>query len=233
MRILIAEDEASIANRIERLTKEIVGEELKSIEIRNNITGALDHLQHNSIDLLLLDLNLSGKDGFEVLKGLLAESFETIVISAYKDKAIEAFEYGVTDFVPKPFTKERLEKAIKRVFHEADYLDSKIKNIVVKKQGRIELLLVSEIVYIKGANIYSEIYLDSGKKELSDKTLDSLSRMLPKHFERIHRSYIVDMKRSSKLLIQPGSKYMIKIKGDIEIPLGRTKYKYIKETYFS
>ena len=233
MNILIVEDEKSIANRIKRLSQEILGSRTFSISIKPSVSEALEHIENHKIDLLFLDLNLSGTSGFDVLKQVLAEPFNTIIVSAYKDKAIEAFDYGVTDFVAKPFTKERLEKAMNRAMNNGVRASQASQNIVIKKQGKIVLIPVSEIVYVKGANIYSEIHLANGKKDLSDKTLDHLLKLLPAHFERIHKSYIIDMNRSTEIIIQPGSKYKLILNDGLELPLGRTKYKYIKETYFS
>ena len=125
MKILIVEDEKSIANRIERLLKEIAGDKISSLVQKERLTEALDYINHHKIDLLFLDLNLSGNDGFEILQSLAAETFDTIIVSAYRDKAIDAYEYGVVDFVPKPFTKDRLAKA----FHRLDSNRPEVKKL--------------------------------------------------------------------------------------------------------
>ncbi len=233
IKILVVEDEKSIANRIIRLTKEILGPKLGSIDLSPNVDSAINFLDEHSIDLLFLDLNLSGKDGFEILKHFLAKPFETIIISAYRDKAIEAFEYGVSDFVPKPFDKKRLEQAIARVEDSNKLTEHKTKNLIIKKQGKIVLIPVSQVRYIQGANIYSEIHLEDSRKELSDKSLETLHKILPENFQRVHKSYIADMQKAQELLILPGSKYVLKMKDGTEIPVGRTKYKQIKSNYFS
>ena len=75
----------------------------------------LGFIKEQSIDLLFLDLNLNREDGYELLEEVAAESFHTIIVSAYKDRAIRAFEYGVLDFVAKPYTEERLSLAIQRI----------------------------------------------------------------------------------------------------------------------
>ncbi|MBK7227614.1 MAG: hypothetical protein IPH97_01775 [Ignavibacteriales bacterium] len=60
-------------------------------------------------------MNLNAKDGFELLKQVVSQSFHTIVISANINRAIEAFEYGVLDFIPKPYNIERLKAAFQRL----------------------------------------------------------------------------------------------------------------------
>lgn len=229
MKILIIEDEKSIAKRIERLLLEILDDKIEKLIIKDSIMSGLDYINHNKIDVLFLDLNLSGKDGFQVLKSVLAESFDTIIVSAYKEKAIEAFEYGVVDFVPKPFDKARLKKAIDRL--KLENRDS--KSLIVKKQGRLLNIPVTSILFLKGADVYAEVHIENGKKELTNKSLDALERFLPGNFERIHKSYIVDMKRAVEIIIQPGSKYELRLNNDLILPIGRTRYKALKEKYFT
>src|SRR5688572_16580366 len=114
MRILIAEDESVIARRLERMVKEILGERAGSVAVKESLADAGEYLFEKPIDLLLLDLNLNGEDGYDLLKLAAAGSFQTIVVSANSDRALEAFQYGVLDFVPKPFDLERLKRALDR-----------------------------------------------------------------------------------------------------------------------
>ena len=107
MRILIIEDEASVADRIERLTRQVLGTNIQRLAKRQTLSAGLHYLQNHPIDLLLLDLNLNGLNGFSILQELLSHSFQTIIVSANTDQALKAFEYGVLDFIPKPFTIER------------------------------------------------------------------------------------------------------------------------------
>ena len=88
MKILIVEDEPVIAQRIARQVSTYFEHSSCIVKWVEDIDDTLDYLSDNQIDLLLLDLNLHGEDGFEVLKTLCAESFHTIIISAYSDKAI-------------------------------------------------------------------------------------------------------------------------------------------------
>ena len=228
MHILIIEDETRIAKRIERMTRDFFSENLSSLHRVDELNDALEFIKHNSLDVVLLDLNLNGENGFDILGSAVSEAFHTIIISAHKNRALAAFEYGVLDFIPKPFNQNRLEQAFKRVLLNEKTADGNIKLLAVKKKGGIQLLSVDDILYIKGAGIYTELYLSNGQKELHDKSLEKLEQLLPNTFERIHKSYLVKMAEVKEISIQSGSKYMAELKNGEILPIGRTKYKYIK-----
>lgn len=232
MQVLIVEDEARIAKRLERFTREILGEQLTNLTIKPKLSTAIDYVLNHPIDVLLLDLNLNGKDGFDLLKTAVAHSFHTIIVSAYRDRAIEAFEYGVIDFIPKPFDIDRLSKALERINNLNQKADYATKYLAIKKQGRIHLLDINEVVYLQGANIYSEVYLQNGQKELYDKSLEKVLQLLPPSFERIHKSYVVNMQQAQDILVHSGSKYELELKTGEILPIGRTRYKQLKARFF-
>lgn len=232
MRILIIEDEARIARRIERMIQHIFGNEITEILKGDSLEIGLDIIANHKIDLLFLDLNLNGEDGFDVLETVVAESFHTIIISAYKDRAIKAFEYGVLDFVPKPFDEERLSKACLRIQNQKKE-STGIKYLAVRKKGRKTLVKIDDILYIKGAGIYTELHLKNGHTEIHNKSLEKLHTLLPSHFERIHKSYLVEMNEAKEVIVEPGSKYSLKMKNETLLPIGRTRYKDIVEKWFS
>lgn len=231
MKILILEDEATIAQRLERLIKEILGNKLSDLKIMTSMEQAFLYLSENSIDVLLLDLNLNSKNGYRLLEKAIAGAFQTIVVSAYKDKASEAFEYGVLDFVPKPFSKERLEKAFSRLFHFSSETAVQLKYLAVKKQNRIHLIPIDQIKYIRASGVYSELFLRNGVKELHEKNLGNLSLLLHPAFERIHKSYLVKIEEIKNVRVHSGSKYELELKSGEILPIGRTKYSSLKKRW--
>jgi len=228
MNILIVEDELRIAKRIERMTQEILGDSLQSLNHVDALPDALEFIRNNPLDLLLLDLNLNGEKGFDLLASAVSGSFHTIIISAYKDQAIHAFEYGVLDFVPKPFNRDRLEQAFNRVITKGKPEDNQIKVLAIKKRGRIQLIPIEHLIYVKGAGPYTELFITDGTKELHDKSLEKLEQLLAHSFERIHKSYLVKMSEVKEIIVKSGSKYMAELKSGELLPIGRTKYKDLK-----
>ena len=161
----------------------------------------------------------------------MATSFHTIIVSANKHRAIEAFEHGVLDFIPKPFTKERLQKAFDRWNESEKYAPHPTKKLAIRSKGKIKLIDIEQLLYVKAANMYAELHLRNGKQELHDKSLDKLQMILPPEFIRIHKSYVVDIHKIKKILIHQGSKYEAALHGDVVIPIGRTYYKQLKESW--
>ncbi|TQV85920.1 LytR/AlgR family response regulator transcription factor [Aliikangiella coralliicola] len=228
MRIIVVEDEPLVAQRIVRLSKQILRSDLVSISIQSTLEGAINYLQEHCIDLLLLDLNLNGKDGFEVLKQAVAQAFHTVIISANTDKAVAAFEFGVLDFVSKPVTVKRLQTAFERYHSSETGAARSTKYLSIRKPQGLTLIDVEDIRYIQGSGIYAEIHLQKGESELHDKSLNVLESILPASFIRIHRSFIVNLRDASHFRSHGGSKYDLVLHNAETLPVSRTRYKYIK-----
>jgi len=230
MRILIIEDEARIARRIERMTNDFF-EGNATISIIDSLKKGIEFLEKEKINILLLDLNLNGRDGFEVLSTMTSRSFQTIVVSANTENALRAFELGVLDFVPKPFDRERLFLALNRAVTLKKESNNSIRYLSVRKTGSIKLIDLDQMGYIQGAGIYSEIHLLDGSKELHDKGLDTLEKILPSGFERIHKSYIINIVQADRILVSSGSRYNLQLKNGEVLPIGRSRYKGFKQQF--
>lgn len=228
MRVLIIEDESRIAKRLTRMTNAYFEQQL-TLTVCDTLSKGMAHIAHSPVDVLLLDLNLNGEDGFSVLENMVARPFHTIVVSAYTEKAITAFAYGVLDFVPKPFDEARLFQAFSRLSIQQPVTDNLLKYLAVKKGGMIKMIAVTKLGYVKGAGIYSELHLIDGSLALHDKSLDTLEQLLPPgEFIRIHRSYIVNLLRVEKLMVEAGGRYNLRLKSGELLPVGRSRYKELR-----
>jgi len=179
--------------------------------------------------LLLLDLNLFGSDGFELLQHVLASAFQTIVISANTDRAVEAFEYGVLDFVAKPFNRERLTKAIERFTNKEVKHDNKTRYLAVRTSTGLKLLRLSDISYIQASNNYSSLKLFNGREYLHDKSLSALQQILPPNYFRVHKSYLIDVDNISNLTSLVGSRYQLTLNNGVTIPVGRSRITALRD----
>lgn len=229
MRVLVVEDEEIVARRLVRLVAEILGQQPTAIRRAPSLEDGLAHVVKTPVDLLFLDLNLHGRDGFAVLEIAAASSFQTIVVSAQHDQALRAFEYGVTDFVPKPYTRGRLRQAIERARGRAATLERKTRRLVVRASGGVVPIEIDQVVRIQGADDYSELHCADGSRHLHQKTLAALERILPERYARIHRSHIVDTDRIARYETAPGSRYFAVLEGEEKIPVSRAWYRRLKE----
>jgi len=228
VRILIVEDEPLIARRLEQFCRAILQDRLELVRSAQTFDGAGAELAAHAFDVVLLDLKLQERDGMELLASAVAGSFHTIVVSANLDQALRAFEFGVIDFVPKPFSRERLEQALRRAAGENGRAPRPAQRLAVRKLGRIELLDVDEILYVEGSDKYSELVLASGRRELHDKSLLRLEALLPPVFERTHKSYLVRMSAVARIFALEGSRYELELKNGVRLPVGRTRYRALK-----
>jgi len=228
MNIVIVEDEPVIAQRIQRQVAEILAEWQPQLIWFDNFDDAQSHLSETPIDLLLLDLNLHGSDGFELLKVISAEAFHTIIISAYAEQAIKAFEFGVLDFVAKPFNVKRLAQALARFTDKDSAAIGHTKQLAVKKSSGLHLLEIKDLLYIKADGHYTELHLLGEKSHLHDKPIDKLAKLLPDNFVRIHRSYIANIKHIKSLNISSGGSYQLILANNNELPVSRGRYSALK-----
>jgi two-component system, LytTR family, response regulator LytT len=227
--MLIVEDEEPIADDLRAICARILREKPQSIHQVLRLEDAVEYINRHPIDVLLLDLNLSGKDGFELLKRAVSYSFHTIVISANINRALEAFEYGVVDFIPKPYNEQRIRKALDRLRHLATVQDHPLKYLAIRKHGNLRLICLEEIEYIAGAGAYAEVSLKDGRKELHDKTLNELEKILPPRFYRIHKSTIVDVQAITSLKIRGGGDYRVELNSGTVLPVSRARFADLKK----
>ncbi|WP_394750968.1 LytR/AlgR family response regulator transcription factor [Spongiimicrobium salis] len=228
MRILIIEDITLVAERIADLTKEHLPN--AKVTIAHRLEEAQIRLREEVYDLLFLDLNLNGKNGFELLRSSLSTSFQTIIITANKEEALAAFDFGVLDFISKPISEKRFEMAISRFLEGPNAQRKKTQSLTVKSKGVVQLIPIAQIRFIRASGNYSEIHTSKKNALLHDKNLEKLLKLLPEDFIRIHRSYIVPKTKITKVLKHGGGKYSIALQAGEIIPLSREAYKiYFKE----
>jgi len=238
MRVAVVEDEAIVARRLLRLISRILGGRLERLEHVSGLGEAESLLDRSWVDLLFLDLNLRGRDGFRLLADAASRPFDTIVVSAHHDQALRAFEYGVVDFVPKPFDEERLTRAIHRALDrgtgrrgETVREPGRARLLAVRKAREVVPIPVAEVLYVRGAGDFAELHCRDGSVHLHQKTLNRLESILPAAFERIHRSYIVDTEAIRAFRAEEGSRYFVRLDGGDEVPVSRALARAIRARF--
>jgi len=222
MRLLLVEDEASAMRRLVRLVGDYLGNRA-SLCCVDHVASAVEQLETVAFDGILLDLNLGGSDGFEVMRA--AGRTPCVVVSAHADRSLEAFDHAVLDFVPKPIVPARLARALDRL--AAMDAGQRRPSLVVRSIGRAEIVDCDDLVRIQGADDYAELVTIDGRHLLHDGGLTLLERRLPPNFIRVHRSHIVNVAHASAIVRQEGGA-ALRMAGGQFAPISRRRLQMVE-----
>lgn len=228
MRILLVANEPRATLLLEQHCRAILGHRLTLLATADSIPNATARLEEADFDVVLLDPDLVESGGLELPSPRNKRAFSTIIVSAYTELSLRAYDYGVLDFVPKPVSRERLAMALRRVVPQDESAGPPDQFLAVRRKGRIDLVPVNDLLYVEGADKYSELVLTNGQRSFSDKCLGRLEATLPPSFVRIHKSYLVRFPMVSRLLVKRGSRYFAELRNGLRLPVGRSRYERIK-----
>jgi len=240
MKVIIIDDEP--------LARGIVTEYLKGFsqveivaECGDGFEGVKAIAQHQP-DLIFLDIQMPKINGFEMLE-LLEEKPSVIFTTAFDEYAIKAFETHAVDYLLKPFTKERFDKALEKFFNQAPvqkkntekllqsstHLPSQSERIVVKTAGKIKIIPIPEILYLEAADDYVKIHTKDGSF-LKNKTMGFFEESLPQNqFVRTHRSYIINIQEITRIDPYEKENHLAILRSGVRIPVSKTGYGKLKE----
>nr|WP_067054728.1 response regulator [Mucilaginibacter sp. L294] len=179
-------------------------------------------LKKQPVDLLFLDIQMPHITGVEFLRSLNNPP-KVIFTTAFKEYAIEGFELDVLDYMLKPISQERFNKAAQKA---KDYFDLKGTTtppdyLFVKADGRLEKIVFNEVLFIEGMENYVIIHT-TNKKVITHSTLKSLIEKLPKQaFLQTHKSYIVAINKVGA--VEGNILYV----GNQQVPISRQLRDYV------
>lgn len=219
IRTLVVDDEPMARERVLSLLQqeddvEVVGE-------CSDGTQALAAIQHQSPDLVFLDVQMPGLDGFGVIEAVGAEKMPTVIfVTAYDEYALKAFEVHAIDYLLKPFSRERLSEAIARararvtsrnpsaartapdaaaVAVAARPPGAWITRVVIRDGAEVHVVPIDRIDFVEAQDDYIAVHAGD-RTLLKDQPLSRLEAQLgPRRFVRVHRSYLLNLDRLAKL----------------------------------
>jgi len=224
LNVLIVEDEAPAARRLRRLVAKELAIEPDSIVIIDNLDSACEYLAETSVELLLLDLDLSGCDGFKALRVVQTNRPATVIVSANLDRAIEAFDHDVVDFVAKK-TKGEGDMASREI-------RSNTMRLIIRSLGRVEIVPINLVVRLAGADDYVQVVTTDDRMLLHYDRLDKLERQLPSGFIRTHRSHIINSEYLIKVLVVSRGQHVALTSDGEQVPISRRRVKAIKKSLY-
>jgi two-component system, LytTR family, response regulator len=161
-----------------------------------NAEDALAYLRENEIELVFLDVEMPGINGFQLLDQLPYMP-KVIMTTSKTDYAYTAFEYKVVDFLKKPIQYNRFLDAVDKVIeiYKTTTADAGDNDIFIKSEGKYTRLSYDDILFIEGMGDYVK-YVTAAKKYITHSTMKAVAEKMEKHnFIKVHRSYIVNIKK--------------------------------------
>lgn len=205
MKALIVEDEKLAAERLVELIKEC-DSSIEIVDILSSIRDTVPWLEKNTVDIIFLDIHLEDGLSFKIFDELEIDT-PIIFTTAYDKYAIDAFKLNSIDYLLKPFSKDDLEKSIRKLRQfgkttnsfnindlrkalqpESNYL----KNFLVQYGTKIKKVKVDSIAYFYAHDKAVYAVTKEGKKHILDKTLENIEQSMdPQMFFRINRKIII------------------------------------------
>jgi DNA-binding LytR/AlgR family response regulator len=185
----------------------------------SNAIEAKNGLKTNNVDLIFLDIEMPVLNGFDLLESLKNPP-QVIMVTGKTEYAFKAFNYDVTDFLHKPLTKERFDKAIARALEKSNYAaksNEDDEHIFVKSNLKKRKVILSSIKWIEALGDYVKLVTDESNIVVLS-TMKAFEKQLPSEkFLRIHKSYIVNLDKVDRF-----NSKNVEIDGQL-IPLSRNK----------
>lgn len=236
--VLLVDDERLARDRLRGLLEceddvEIVGESRDGCE-------AVSDIERLRPDLLFLDVQMPGRDGFSVL-GAIAPDFLpcTIFVTAFDRYALRAFDVHALDYLLKPFDRERFREALRRARDQLRRADAAVaqrlvallqdakkdaaflERVVVKAAGRVRFVPVDEIDWMEAAGNYIRLHCAEAEHLVRNTMNDIEAKLDPNQFLRIHRSTIVNVARVRELQPTFHGEYVVVLHNGTELTLSR------------
>lgn len=220
---IIVDDEPycceSLATLLEKYCKNI-----KVIDVCYSAETALKSIPENAPNVLFLDVEMPGMNGFELLEKLDEINFQLIFTTSYDQYAIKAIRFSALDYLLKPIDREELQKAIEKVLQkikstlpqQLEILLNKLhktsspnQKIALPTMEGLQLIAVDSIIYCASDSNYTNIYLKKKEKIIVSRTLKDIEQMLDEYsFIRVHHSYLINLPEVEKYIKGEGG-YLI------------------------
>ncbi|MCV9385536.1 LytR/AlgR family response regulator transcription factor [Reichenbachiella ulvae] len=190
MRCLIVDDDPLICDLLEHFCSKV--DAITELTTTNSGFESVNLLSQHTFDLVLLDYDLPDMSGKEILE-IISKDTAVIMITSHKDFASESYDYEqIVDFLVKPIEFPRFFKGIQKVTQKLPTPAPENKQLFIKDGTQLIKVELDKVLFIKSAGNYAELYFED-RKVMTLMTLKELEQKLPSHFQRVHRSCIVNI----------------------------------------
>jgi two-component system, LytTR family, response regulator len=245
---LIVDDEPLARQTIRDLLTD--DPEIELIGECRNGTEALDFIRRHPPDLLFLDIQMPGMNGFEVLAGIEAERIPAVIfVTAFDQYALKAFEVHALDYLLKPFSDERFREALRQAKSNIELREirklsqslrallaehaggepasprrqSYLVRFMIRAGGRVAFIKAADVDWIGADDYYIKLHVGP-KSHLLRLSMNELETKLdPGKFLRIHRSTIINFDRVKELHQTPNGEYVVVLRDGTELKVSRSR----------
>jgi len=236
LRVLAVDDEAPALADLGRLLEH--SPSVAEVVLVNSGDAALRLLGDSEFDLVFLDVRMPGIDGLELAAVLsrFAEPPALVFVSAYEDGAVGAFEHDLhpLDYLMKPVSRARIEQALARVVRgdigdgvgrsahsRSEAPSDEIVAVENQRGGATRLVARSSILYVKAEGDYVRIHAEDGRFLVRTALSEIEGRFGEHGFVRVHRSYVVNLRRAVEIRPQLGGAATVVMADGSQVPVAR------------
>ena len=245
LRCAVIDDEPPARRRLRDLLARETG--VAVVAEAGNGTDAVRMIDATSPDVVFLDVQMPGGDGFEVLAALRTPPPAVVFVTAFDAYALRAFEVHALDYLLKPFDRDRFQAALARARKQVQHhpagddprllallqemagRDHRLRRVAVRTRGHIKVVSLEEVECIEASGNYLRLHVSGGHYLLRETISGLESRLDPGQFVRIHRSMIVNVTRIRDLAPTSHGDCRVTMLSGREVPLSRSYRTQLKE----
>lgn len=236
MKAIIVDDELNNRENLRQLLK-IHCPEVTIVAACTSAAEAREEIICLDPDLVFLDIEMPGGNGFSLLESLPDPDFEVIFVTAYGHYGIKAIKFSALDYLLKPIDITELTEAVKkaeekialrqenrRMKHllQNSKLPDENKTIALSLADKIEFIEIDTIIRCEAENNYTTFYLTDGQKLVVSKTLKEFDELLtPCHFLRVHQSHLINLRQVKSFIKSDGG--YIRMKDGSSVSISRQR----------
>ncbi|MDC1352838.1 LytTR family DNA-binding domain-containing protein [Flavobacteriales bacterium] len=230
---IIIDDEANARENLQILINDYCPT-LNVVGMASNVNQAKILINQFNPEVVFLDIAMPGGDGFSLLDQYDDRKFSVVFTTAHSEYALKAYKADAIDYIQKPIDIDELQKAQEKVMKLSNLVwDDKHKNqattedeiakIAIPTRSGYIFIENKDILYFKASENYTEIFLTSGKRIISSKTIKRYEEKVSPHiFYRVHKSFIINKHNHLKELSRQMGNFAVMTNGE-HIPIARRR----------
>lgn len=242
IKAIIIEDEPDLRE----LSRSLLSANFSEIEIvgeTDSVEGGVELIKNTKPQLVLMDIEIKGGTGFNILQRVKPYTFKLVVVTAFNQFAIKAIKFSAIDYILKPINEfefvAAIESALKliepgqieqQMTQLVDMYEKKAqaKKLVLRTSEAIHVVNISEIEYCQSDNTYTTFYLSGEENILVSKPMKEFTGILEEYdFFRPHQSYLINLHAISRIDKSDGG--FVILKNGKEIPISSRRKQFVFE----